>query len=191
MLKSRNLRIVSLTIALLAVATMITSPAYAATPRSKGIAFVTTARALDLVRVERPDLYYRLLVHRSGKAVRVTAAERIYLGNVNRRAVRVANAASRMEFSSVSNKARSAYAQTTTVVVTPKAKAAEPVAQPDPWKRWKDLFAAIATGAAPLTPLFPIAGFISAVAIVIQLIIVAIESVAKAWAAAAALRMPR
>ena len=167
---------------------MVATPTYASAPIQSGqrVQFHTTTAALEIVRAQNPALYQRLLAYRSGQDVKVTAKERAYLQRVNRVAAAAQTRAT--EFSSqsriVSREASQSYAQA-------PAKKTEVIVTPDPWKWWTDLFAAIAKGSGALSPFFPIAAFVSAVAIVINLFILAIKAFADAIAAAGALTLPK
>ena len=186
MFSRKRLRACGLAVSIIAAASMVATPIYAASGQSgQRVQFHTTTAALEVVRAQNPALYQRLLAYRSGQEVKVTAKERAYLQRINRMASAAIQQARATDFSSqsrvLSAEARQSYAQAkTTVVVTP-----------DPWKWWTDLFKAISEGSAALAPFIPFAAIVGAVAVVINLFIVAFKAFADAIAAASALKLPR
>lgn len=191
MFSKKKLRACGLAVSIVAAASMVVTPIYAAPGQSgQRVQFHTTTAALQVVQAQNPALYERLLAYRSGQDVKVTAKERAYLQRVNRMAEAAIQQARATEFSSqarkVSTEARLAHAQAPS-----EKKKTEVVVTPDPWKWWTDLFKAVSTGSAALAPFLPFAAVIGAVAVVINLFIVAIKAFADAIAAASALKLPR
>jgi hypothetical protein len=188
MFSKKKLRACGLAVSIVAAASMVTTPIYAAPGQSgQRVQFHTTTAALQVVQVQNPELYERLLAYRSGLDVKVTTKERAYLQRVNRMVAAAAQQQARAtDFSSQSRKvsadARQAYAQAPAA----KKKATEVVVQAKPW--WQldsETAKKYAEGWGVLGPLLvlliPAAGpVVAIVGIIISLIVLAVEFFAKA-----------
>jgi len=152
---------------------MVASPAYSAGPSGKRVSFQTTTAVLEYVKVHNPELYQRLIRHRSGQGVKVTASEHAYLKKLNRIVAVRQRAVTQYEFSSqsrVSQEARAAYAQA-------EKKKAEVTVTPKPWwETWKEYLKAGATIGGALSPFVPV---IAPVMLVISIILIIVEAFGK------------
>lgn len=163
-------RFFGVALAALSAFSMVATPAYSAAPSGKRVSFQTSAAVLEYVKVSNPGLYQRLIQYRTGQGVKVSAREHAYLKKLNRMIAAAAKqrAASQYEFSSqarVSKEARAAHAQAT-VTVTPKPW----------WEFWRVQLPNLAKGAGLFALAFPI---IAPVVLVINIILIIIEAIAK------------
>jgi hypothetical protein len=187
MFSKKKLRACGLAVSIVAAASMVTTPIYAAPGQSgQRVQFHTTTAALQVVQAQNPELYERLLAYRSGQDVRVTPKERAYLQRINRMVAAAAQQARATDFSSQSRKvsadARQAYAQapakkTTEIVVTKPW-----FGDPEWWnklKKWSEDVSKI----SPIIAIFsPVAvGFIAAGVIIINLIVAIALAIIDAW----------
>jgi hypothetical protein len=168
-ISNNKARLFGVALAAVSAFSMVASPAYSAAPSGKRVSFQTTAAVMEYVKVHNPTLYQRLLQHRSGQGVKVTAKEHAYLKKLNR--IVSQRAASSYEFSSqarMPQEARSAFAQ---------QKKAEVVVTPKPWwDVWKEYLKAGTTAGAALSPFFPV---LAPVMLVISIILIIVEAIGK------------
>ncbi len=157
MFSKKKLRACGLAVSIVAAASMVTTPIYAAPGQSgQRVQFHTTTAALEIVRAQNPALYQRVLAYRSGQDVRVSPKERAYLQRVDRIASAAIQQARATDFSSQSRKvsaeARQAFAQ-----APAEKKKTEVVVTPDPFAFWKALPGWLTGAGTALTPFFPFA----------------------------------
>jgi hypothetical protein len=180
MFSKKKLRACGLAVSIVAAASMVVTPIYAAPGQSgQRVQFRTTAAALQVVQAQNPELYQRLLAYRSGQDVRVTPKERAYLQRINRMVAVAAQQTRATDFSSQSRKvsaeARQAFAQGTPPAEKKKTEVlvTKPwYGDPDWWnklKKWSEDVGKI----SPIIAFFsPVAvGFIAAGIIIINLIV--------------------
>lgn len=177
MISRKKLRIFGVALSMVATASMVATPAYAATGQNgQRVAFRTTTATLEIVKREKPALYQRLLAYRSGQSVTVTPKERAYLQRVNRMASAAHARARATEFSSqsrtaVSSEARMAYAQAPAKVTVP--------ARPSVVQDIGNILGVLGPLAVIFFPV--VAPIVAFAVIIINLIIAAAEFLAKWW----------